>query len=172
MDNTFGLPIIPDNEEQRLAKLRSLDITASYDEQGTFKHIVAIASRMFNVPIALVNLVESDHVMVKASLGMGGIKKVPRGTSLCSLAILQNEVTVFENAKEEPCLLANPLVSGDFGLQFYAGAPLTTSDGYNIGALCIIDKEPRSFSASDQKMLESLAAVVVDEIENANKQGS
>lgn len=165
MDNTFGLPIIPDNEEERLAKLRSFYILDTYDEQGPFKHIAAIASRMFNVPIALVNLVDRGQVLVKANVGMEGTRTVSRGESLCSLAILRNDVTVFENAKEEPCLLANPLVSGEFGLQFYAGAPLKTLDGYNIGALCIIDNEPREFSASDQKMLESLAAIVMDEIE-------
>ncbi len=165
MENTFGLPIIPDNEEQRLAKLRSLHILDTYDEQGPFKHIAAIASRMFNVPIALVNLVDRGQVVAKANVGMEGTTSVSRGESLCSLAILRNDVTVFENARKEACLFANPMVSGEFGLQFYAGAPLKTSDGYNIGALCVIDKEPRDFSASDQKMLESLAAIVMEEIE-------
>lgn len=165
MDNTFGLPIIPDNEEQRLAKLRSFHALDTYDEQGPFKHIAAIASRMFNVPIALVNLVDRGQVLTKANVGLPGAKSVSRGESLCSLAILRNDVTVFENAKNEACLLANPMVIGDFGLQFYAGAPLKTSDGYNIGALCVIDKEPREFPESDQKMLESLAAIVMEEIE-------
>ncbi|WP_026462031.1 GAF domain-containing protein [Adhaeribacter aquaticus] len=165
MQNTFGRPIIPSNEEERLVKLHSLDILGSYDEQGPFKHIAAIASRLFNVPIALVNLVDRDFVRTKADVGMNGVTEVPRGTSLCSLAILNDDVTVFEDAKQDPCLLANPLVTGDFGLQFYAAAPLKTSDGFNVGAVCIVDKKPREFSASDQKMLESLAAVVMEEIE-------
>ncbi|MFC6997792.1 GAF domain-containing protein [Rufibacter roseus] len=165
MDNTFGLPIIPDNEEQRLAKLRSLNITEEYQEDGPFKHIAAMATRMFNVPIALVNLVEKEYVWTKSSVGLDHPPTVPRGTSLCSLAILNENTTVFENAMNEPCLLANPMVHGDFGLRFYAAAPLTTSDGINIGALCIIDKEPRTFSASEQKVLENLASVVMDEIE-------
>ncbi|MCC9166348.1 GAF domain-containing protein [Pontibacter harenae] len=165
MDNTFGRPIIPDNEDERLAKLRSLNVLDTYQEEGPFKHIVAIASRMFDVPIALVNFVDADYVITKAAIGMGEESRVSRGTSLCSLAILRNDTTVFENATQDPCLLANPLVVGDFGLRFYAGAPLITSDGYNIGALCIVDKKPRDFSTSDQKMLESLASAVMDEIE-------
>ncbi|WP_026464096.1 GAF domain-containing protein [Adhaeribacter aquaticus] len=165
MENTFGKPIIPSDEEERLANLHNLNILGSYDEHGPFKHIAAIASRLFNVPIALVNFVDKDYVRTKAGVGMDGVTEVPRGTSLCSLAILNDNVTAFEDAKEEPCLLANPLVTGDFGLQFYAAAPLKTSSGYNIGAVCIIDKKPREFSASDQKMLESLAAVVMEEIE-------
>jgi GAF domain-containing protein len=59
------------------------------------------------------------------------------------------------------------MATGDFGLQFYAAAPLTTSDGFKIGAVCIVDKVPRVFSESDQEMLQSLAAIVMDEIEEA-----
>ncbi|WP_162056481.1 GAF domain-containing protein [Pontibacter pamirensis] len=167
MDNTFGIPIIPDNEDERLAKLRSLNVLDTYEENGTFKHIAAIASRMFNVPIALVNFVDKDYVVTKARVGVGVSNEVSRGVSLCSLAVLRTDVTVFENAREEPCLLANPMVTGHFGLQFYAAAPLTTSDGFNIGAICVIDMEPRKFSESDQKMLEGLATIVMDEIEKA-----
>ncbi len=165
MHNTFGVPIIPENEEQRLAELHSLHILDTHEENGTFKHIAAIASRMFNVPIALVNFVDKDYVVTKASVGMDDANEVSRGVSLCSLAVLRSDVTVFENAMNEPCLLANPMIVGEFGLQFYAAAPLTTSNGYHIGAVCIVDKEPREFSASDQKMLESLASVVMEDIE-------
>jgi GAF domain-containing protein len=167
MNNTFGIPIIPDNEEDRLDKLHSLHNLNTYEENGSFRHIAAIASRMFNVPIALVNLVDKDYVITKGRVGIEGSTEVSRGVSLCSLAILRSDVTVFENAREEPCLLANPMVIGNFGLQFYAAAPLTTSDGYNIGAVCIVDKVPREFSSSDQKMLESLASVVIEEIEKS-----
>jgi GAF domain-containing protein len=169
MDNTFGRPIIPDNEEQRLAKLRSLHILDTHEENGTFKHIAAMAARMFDVPIALVNFVERDYVVTKARVGLEGETEVSRGVSLCSLAVLRSDVTVFENAQQEPCLLANPLVIGEFGLRFYAAAPLTTFDGFRIGAVCLVDKEPREFSASDQKTLESLAAIVMDEIEKADR---
>lgn len=164
MENTFGLPIIPENEEQRLEKLQSLDI-GTYQEEGKFKHIASMASRMFNVPIALVNLVDRDYVYTKASQGFENPQPVPRGTSLCSLAILKDTTTIFENALEEPCLLANPMITGEFGLRFYAAAPLITSDGFNIGALCLVDKQPRTFSYSEQKVLESLALIVIQDIE-------
>lgn len=168
MDNTFGFPIIPDNEEERLAKLHSFNLVDGYEENGTFKHVAAIASRMFNTPIALVNVVDREYVITKAQVGLDSADNVERGISLCSLAVLRSNVTVFENARKEPCLLANPMVVEEFGLQFYAAAPLITSDGYNIGAVCIIDKEPRTFSESDMKMLGSLASVVIDEIEKEN----
>ncbi|RNI31418.1 GAF domain-containing protein [Rufibacter latericius] len=166
MENTFGIAIIPDNEEERLDKLRSLHLLDTHREEGTFKHIAAMAARMFDVPIAMVNLVASEHVHTKGSAGMAEpLSLVPRGISLCSLAVLREETTVFQNALEEPCLLANPLVSGEFGLRFYAAAPLTTNDGYTIGAICLVDKEPRKFPETDQRVLENLASVVMENIE-------
>ncbi|GGK86725.1 GAF domain-containing protein [Rufibacter glacialis] len=165
MENTFGMPIIPPNEEERLAKLRSLPVLDTHQEEGPFKHIASMAARMFNVPIALVNLVESEYVYTKGSAGMETTSPVPRGTSLCSLAVLREEATVFQNALQEPCLLANPMVTGGMGLRFYAAAPLTTKDGFNIGALCLIDTEPREFSEADRRVLENLASVVMDNIE-------
>jgi GAF domain-containing protein len=165
MENNFGIPIIPDNEEERLEKFYSLNILDTHREEGTFKHIAAMAARMFHVPIALVNFVDSEYVHTKGSAGMDVTQPVPRGTSLCSLAVLREGATVFQNALEEPCLLATPLVTGEFGLRFYAAAPLTTTDGYHVGALCIVDTQPREFSASDQKILENLASVVMENIE-------
>ncbi|AKQ47596.1 serine/threonine protein kinase [Rufibacter radiotolerans] len=165
MENTFGIPILPNNEEESLAKLRSLYLLNAYQEEGEFNHIAAKASNMFNVPIALVNLVDSAYVLTKASAGLEAVASVLSGTSLCSLAILKDGTTVFENAVEEPCLLANPMVTGEFGLRFYEAAPLNTSDGYNIGALCILDKEPRVFSQTDQRILQNLASVVMENIE-------
>jgi GAF domain-containing protein len=163
--NTFiGINLIPENEEERLAKLQEYEIIDT-PKEGAFNHIAAMAAHMFNIPIALISLVDADRVWFKANVGMEGVKSVPRGESLCSLAILNDGPTVFQDAIKEPCLLANPLVSGNFGLRFYAGAPLVTADGLNIGTLCIVDKEPREFSDADRKMLVNLASIVMDEIE-------
>ncbi|PKV67126.1 GAF domain-containing protein [Pontibacter ramchanderi] len=165
MKNTFiGVDLIPQNDEERLLKLQEYDILDTPPE-GAFNHIAAMAARMFNVPIALVALVDSERVWFKANVGMEGVENVSRGISLCSLAILNDGPTVFPDAVNEPCLLANPLVTGNFGLRFYAGAPLKTTDGYNLGTLCIVDKQPRDFSDADQKVLSQLAAIVMDEIE-------
>ncbi|GAA4314003.1 GAF domain-containing protein [Nibribacter koreensis] len=165
MENTFGIPILPDNEEERLAKLRSYHLLDTHKEFGPFKHIASMAARMFNVPIALVNLVDSNSVHTLASAGIELAEPVPRGTSLCSLAVLREDVTVFENALQEPCLLANPMVTGEFGLRFYAAAPLTTSDGFNIGALCLVDQEPRVFTEAEQRILENLAAIIMEDVQ-------
>lgn len=165
INNTFiGVSLIPNNEEERLAKLQEYEILDT-PKEGAFNHIAAMAAHMFKVPIALISLVDADRVWFKANIGMEGVKSVPRGESLCSLAVLNDEPTVFENAINEPCLLANPLVTGNFGLRFYAGAPLVTDNGLNIGTFCLVDKQPREFPESDQKMLQQMASIVMDEIE-------
>jgi len=164
MENTFGMNIIPENDELRIAALRRYKILDTPPE-GAFNNVATLATQIFKVPISLISLVDEDEVYFKANIGMGDACSTKRGVSLCSLAVLKPEVTVFENAPDEPCLLTNPNVAGDFGLKFYAGAPLTTHDGFRIGTLCIIDKVPRSFDIEGQAILKGLAKIVIDEIE-------
>ncbi|ALJ01481.1 serine/threonine protein kinase [Rufibacter tibetensis] len=164
MINTFGIDIIPENEEGRVKKLHKYQVL-DIDTEGPFNHIAALASHLFRVPIALVSFVDSDRVWFKGNVGMEGVKEISRGESLCSLAILQEEMTLFKDALKEPCLLTNPLVAGEFGLRFYAAVPLKTHDGYNIGSVCIVDKEPREFTTDDQITLEYMGKLVMDELE-------
>lgn len=164
MRNTFGKPIIPSSDEERLKALHRYEILNTPPE-GAFNRIAALAAKLFKTPIALISLVDKERVFFKANVGLPGVKSEERGVSLCSLAVLQEDPVVFENAEEEPCLLANPNVAGAFGLKFYAGAPLITADGFSIGTICVIDKAPRKFSQSDKEMLQDLASIVMDEIE-------
>ncbi len=163
--NTFDRPIIPANERERLATLARYEQVGRLPD-GAFNHIAEMAVRLFDVPIAVVNLVGAELVRTIAAEGEMAVgTELARGISLCSLAVLSDEPTVFEDALKEPCLLANPLVTGDFGLGFYAAAPLRTHDGYNIGALCLVDKQPRTFSIGEQKVLEGLAQIVMEDLE-------
>lgn len=164
MLNTFGKEIIPANEQERLAALARYEILDSPPE-GAFNKIAALAQVVFAVPIALIALIDSKRVFFKANIGMEGTTQVHRGISLCSLAILQEEVTVFENASEDPCLLHNPLVAGSFGLRFYAGAPIITHDGYRVGTVCILDHKPRKFPKEQRNILKQMADLVMNELE-------
>ncbi|MEO5577599.1 MAG: histidine kinase dimerization/phosphoacceptor domain -containing protein, partial [Sphingomicrobium sp.] len=92
-------------------------------------------------------------------------EQIDRAPGLCASAILQNEPWVVADAARDPRSLANPLVAGEFGLRFYAAAPLRTRDGHNLGTLCVIDHEPRELSGEQIAQLESLAAIVMDQLE-------
>lgn len=164
--NTFGRPIIPASETERLRALARYELLETPPE-GAFNHIAEMAARLFHVPIALINLVSDDTVWTKASAGdIPSGTHVPRGVSLCSLAVLEDAPTVFRDARQEACLLANPMVAGELGLRFYAAAPLRTPEGHNIGALCLVDKQPRHFTEGEQKVLQGLAQIVMEEIES------
>ncbi len=84
---------------------------------------------------------------------------------LCASAILQDDVYIVRDARVDPRTLANPLVAGEFGLQFYAAAPLITRDGFKLGTLCVIDSKPRDITEAEKATLQDLAAIVMDELE-------
>jgi GAF domain-containing protein len=169
IDNTFGINIIPENDNQRVEALRSYNIINGMPDI-VFEDIVVLASKIFNVPIAIISLVDSDSVYAKAGVGMGNVRTAARGTSLCSITVMYPGVTVFENTLTDPCLLVNPWVAGEFGLKFYAGAPLNTAEGLRIGTICLLDKQTRDFTEKDKTMLSHLAAIVMNLIElNCNK---
>ncbi|WP_316738555.1 ATP-binding protein [Pedobacter aquatilis] len=164
IENTFGKDIIPQNDTERLEALHRYKVMDSPPED-CFDNLARLAREIFSVPIALISLVDADRVYFKSNMGMGNAKEANRGKSLCALAVLDPLVTVYEDALKEPCLAANPNVAGAFGLRFYAGAPLVTSDGFLIGTFCVIDRQAREFSVLEREMLEKLAQAVMDLIE-------
>jgi PAS domain S-box-containing protein len=164
IENTFGINIVPENDSERLTVLKRYRIMDTPSE-ASFDNIAKLCTKIFNIPISLVSLVDADRVFFKANVGMGKAVEANRGKSLCALAVLNPEITVFEDALKEPCLMANPNVVGNFGLRFYAGAPLITHDGFLIGTLCIIDQKPREFTDLEKEILAGMATSVMDQIE-------
>jgi sigma-B regulation protein RsbU (phosphoserine phosphatase) len=155
--------IIPDNESDRLRAVRRYDVLDTPPD-GAFDRVTKLAARQFRVPISIVSIVDSDRIWFKSHHGVD-VEEIGRDPGLCASAILGHEPWVVENAETDPRTMANPLVAGELGLRFYAGAPLTTHDGFNLGTLCVIDGAPREFSAEDAEMLGELAGVVMDELE-------
>lgn len=151
------------NEAARLEALRRYDILDTPPD-GSFDHVAAVAASLFNVPIAIVSLVDEDRIWFKAHHGLD-VDEIERKPGLCASAIMQTEPYVLTDASCDPRSLANPLVAGEFGLRFYVAAPLRTSEGYNLGTLCVIDQKPRSVTQVQIAQLEALAAVVMDQME-------
>jgi two-component sensor histidine kinase len=155
--------VIPPDEAKRMAAVRRYDILDTPPD-GAFDRITALAARRFGVPIAIVSIVDEDRIWFKSHHGLP-VEQIDREPGLCASAILGNDPYLLADASVDPRSLANPLVAGDFGLRFYAGVPLTTSDGYNLGTLCVIDKEPRPIDEKQIEDLKDLASVVMDQIE-------
>lgn len=151
------------HEMGRIAAVQRYDILDSPPD-GAFDRITALAARRFGVPIAIISIVDEDRIWFKSRYGLP-IEQIDREPGLCASAILGYDPYILEDAQADPRSLANPLVAGDFGLRFYAAVPLTTSDGHNLGTLCVIDKEPRPINHEQIEDLKDLAAVVMDQLE-------
>lgn len=159
-------PSDPDDvvEERRLAAVRRHQILDTPPD-GTFDRITAVAARFFGVPIAIVSIVDRDRIWFKSRHGLPEVAEIGRDPGLCASAVLHEGPWIVSDAVADPRALANPLVAGELGLRFYAGMPLTTSDGFNLGTLCVIDKLPRLVTDEELEVLRDLASMVVGELE-------
>ncbi|MBE9159791.1 PAS domain S-box protein [Nodosilinea sp. LEGE 06152] len=155
---------LPHNEAGRLEALRRYNILDTPPEAG-FDRITALAARLFNVPVALISLVDDSRAWFKSAYGFDR-QMVQRQASICSYALLTDQVLVLPDVRQDQRFASNPLVHGEPGVRFYAGAPLLTKDGFAVGTLCILDAQPRDgLSADQQSVLADLAALVVDELD-------
>jgi formate hydrogenlyase transcriptional activator len=155
--------MLPHNERERLDALQRYRILDTPSD-GAFDHLTAVAADFFQVPIAIVSLVDHDRIWFKSHHGLDACE-TGREPGLCASAILSPDVYYVRDAIVDARTLANPLVAGDLGLRFYAAAPLRTHDGFNLGTLCIIDRKPRELAPSEAAMLTKLAALVMDQME-------
>ena len=146
-----------------MAAVRRYDVLDTPPD-GAFDRVTRLAARHFGVPVSIVSIVDTDRIWFKSHHGLD-VEEIGREPGLCASAILGDKPWVVENAELDPRAMANPLVAGEMGLRFYAGAPLRTQDGHNLGTLCVIDQEPREFSDEDCEVLAELADVVMDELE-------
>ncbi len=166
-------PSRPDNEAARLLALRALNILDTPPEER-FDRITRIARRLFDVPMVLVSLIDDKRQWFKSCQGLDA-KETSRELSFCGHAILNDAICVVPDALLDPRFADNPLVTGPPHVRFYAGRPLKSATGFNVGTLCVIDHEPRVMSETDLHSLHDLAILVEAElnfvdINNALKQ--
>ncbi len=154
---------IPSNEAARLealARYRVLDTPA----EASFDRITALASRLFEVPIALVTLLDQDRVWFKSCFGVEAAS-VERDEAFCAYTILQEDIFVVPDAAQDSRFARSPVVVSAPFARFYAGAPLVTADGFRLGTLCLLDRVPRTFDDTQAATLRDLAAMVVEVLE-------
>ena len=155
---------LPAAEEARLADLASYAILDTAPE-FQFDSVATLARALFDTPMAAVSLVDRDRQWLKARSGPLA-EQAAREHSFCAHVIEQDTVLVVPDATLDPRFSGNPMVLGAPKIRFYVGAPLRSTAGHNLGAVCVISPHARDdFSAADRKKLEILAGIVVSEME-------
>ena len=156
------IPRTPDNESKRLASLQSLNILDTPFEER-FDRITRFASQLFDVPIALVSLIDHDRQWFKSAQGLD-VRETSRAISFCGHTILSRKIMSTADARVDERFFDNPLVLGDPHIRFYAGCPLLAEDGSALGTLCLIDRRPRILSQDDLDVFRDLALIIEREI--------
>lgn len=158
---------LPADEEMRLQDLHSYNILDTAFE-ADFDELVELAGQVCNSPISLITLLDKDRQWFKAKKGMED-DSTSRDLAFCSHAILQDNVFVVEDATRDERFSGNPFVTEENGIRFYAGAPVVSPTGYKMGTICIIDRQPRTLSAEEDRALQLISRQVTKLIELKKK---
>ncbi|HVE46646.1 MAG TPA: response regulator [Acidimicrobiales bacterium] len=144
--------------------MRDCGILDSPPEEA-FDRITALAARLFDVPLAAVSIVDTDRIWFKSHYGLPAIAETPREGGLCGSAVLQTGPWVLTDATNDAAAVENALVAGSPGVRFYAGVPLFTPGGHNVGTLCVMGTEPREVTPAEMAHLTDLAFLVMYQLE-------
>jgi len=161
-------PNLPDTEQQRLQALDSYQIMDSLPEED-FDELTKMASQICGTPIALITLVDSSRQWFKSKLGID-VQQTPREHAFCAYTITDpSGILMVSNAREDQRFAENPLVTGDPNIAFYAGISLQTSEGMQLGSLCVIDTIPRTLDEQQLWSLKVLGKQVIAQMELRKK---
>lgn len=166
MDVKSSLPQTYDDELERLTVLNSYMLLDS-EREASFERITALCSRIFDVPISLVSLVDIGRQWFMSNRGLGDVRETSRKLAFCSHCVQStNDLLIVPDAPLDPRFENNDLVTGPPHIRFYAGAPLVSPEGFRLGTLCVIDVKtrPDGLTMSQQQTLRELAAMVVEEM--------
>jgi PAS domain S-box-containing protein len=155
-------PLHPD-EQDRLEALHELGVLDTRPEER-FDRITRVACALFDVPIALVSLVDANRQWFKSCVGID-VRETPRAVSFCAHAILGNRTLVIPDTTADERFAENPFVTGEMGVRFYAGRPLMAG-GHPMGTLCLIDRVPRELDEEQLERLDDVAGWAEHELGN------
>jgi diguanylate cyclase (GGDEF)-like protein len=150
-------------EAARLEALYRYDILDTEPEEA-FERITRLVKSVLQMPMAVVSLVDRDRQWFKSRQGLS-TSETRRDISFCTHTIQDTQPLIVPDALADPRFAESPIVLGDPHIRFYAGVPLRTKDGYNLGTLCSMDTKVRELSCEQLDLLQDLAQLVVDELE-------
>lgn len=151
------------DEAARLSALKRYEILDTPAEPS-FDRITELVRSILGVPVSVVSLIDRDRQWFKSCSGLD-VSETPREVAFCDHTIRQRDPMLVTDACTDARFRDNPLVTDDPNIRSYAGVPLKTPDGYNIGSLCAIDTVPREFDPQQVSILSNLAALVVEQLE-------
>jgi len=152
------------DEKSRFTVLRHFEVLGTSPEPA-FDHITTLIAWYFNVPISYIGLIGQDRIIFMSLYGLEKPADTPQANWLLAPSASE-DIYCIPNALEDPRTKDNPLVTSEFGLRFYAAAPLRTQDGYSMGILSVIDHKPREMSINEKEFLRQMASMAVDMIES------
>lgn len=155
--------IAQERETRRLAALADYAILDTPPERA-FDEVAELAAQICGTPIAVVNFIGEGRQFFKAEVGLG-VRETPLETSFCAKAILEDDFLIVPDATLDSRFNCNPLVTGEPGLRFYAGALLKTAEGLPIGTLCVLDTRAHDLSPLQCQTLKVLANQVMGQLE-------
>ncbi|MBE8724359.1 GAF domain-containing hybrid sensor histidine kinase/response regulator [Flavobacterium hungaricum] len=158
---------IPENELQRLAALRRYNILDTLPDHA-FNDATKLVSYICGVPIAHISFIDESRQWFKSEIGIG-LSEVPREISFCQYTIMESELVEINDTFLNERFKDDPNVTDGFKVRFYAGIPLTTPDGYNIGTLCAIDHVSKTLNENQRNALSIIAKHVIVQLELQTK---
>ena len=155
---------IPQDEDRRIASLHEIKILDT-EPNERFDRVTRLASALFNVPMAMISLIDEDRQWFKSCVGVS-TRENPRDVSFCAHVVFSREPMIVADAFQDMRFADNPLVINEPRIRFYAGYPLILDDGSCIGTLCLLDTRPRTLDGPDLERLHDLADIATQEIRN------
>ncbi|MGB0133714.1 GAF domain-containing protein, partial [Dokdonella sp.] len=153
-----------ESEAARLSRLHALRVLDT-EPEPLFDALVRAASLVTGAPIALVSLVDTERQWFKSNFGLEEATETPRNVAFCAHAILGEGLMEVPDARLDPRFANNPLVIGEPGIRFYGGAPIALSDGFKMGTLCVIDRQPRVLTDLQRNVLSELANAAAEALQ-------
>jgi len=164
--NTQEQPI-PHNELERLAALKRYNILDTLPDNA-FDDATKLVSYICGVPIAHISFIDENRQWFKSEIGIG-VSEVPREITFCRYTIMESEIVEIPDTHSNERFKDDPNVTGGLKVRFYAGVPLTTPDGYNIGTICVIDHVAKELDENQRSSLTIIGKHVINQLELITK---